>query len=123
MSVKNKILAALDYALEDISEDHLIDILLDAYKAKKDHIRKLEAENEHERNDIYHERQRMREEAKCMRSDPLYCREGVYYFLSNGRKFTVMVQGGRVNLSELHRENPNIDINACPLSLEEWLRL
>ena len=41
---KQKILNALDCALGDLSEGRLLDILLDAYQAKKNEIGRLESE-------------------------------------------------------------------------------
>ena len=119
MTAKTKILEALDIALDDVSEDRLLDILIDAYKSKDQAILRLEGENAREREYIYHEREQMRDEFRRMRSDPLYCREGTYYFAVDKSRFTVLVQGGRVDL--MVRSHGH-DVIATPMSPEDWLR-
>ena len=120
MSTKQKIIDALGCALDDISEDRLLDILLDAYEAKKHEIEVLEGANAREREDMYHERERMREEYRCMRSDPLYSPEGVYYFTLDEQRFTVVVRGRKIDLME--RNAFGYEKLAMPMKLEDWLR-
>jgi hypothetical protein len=112
MTVKTKILEALNITFDDISEDRLLDILLDAYKSKDQAILRLEGENACER-------ERMRGEYHRMRSDPLYCREGAYYFAIEKARFTVLVQSDRVDL--MARSHGH-DVIATPMSPEDWLR-
>jgi hypothetical protein len=119
MSVKSKIVEALGCTLDDISEERLVDILLDSYRTKKQEISRLQVENIREREDMYRERQSLRDEQRRMRSDPLYGPEGYYYFLSDRRKFTVAVQGGRITMSERMK---NVDMVAQQVQLVEWLR-
>jgi hypothetical protein len=120
VTIKNKLLDALDITLEDVSEERLIDLLLDAYKVKERRIEVLEGENAHEREDMHHEREKMREEYRRMRSDPLYWREGgVYYFRDYTKCHTVLIQGGQVRLMERIKD---VDIAVPQVKQEEWLR-
>lgn len=100
MKTKQKILEALDCALDEISEERLLEILMDAYKAKKDRISQLEGENCHEREVMHHERQKMHEEYRRMRDDPLYCASGRYFFLVNHHKISVYIQGTKIEAFE-----------------------
>ena len=99
MTTKDKILKALDCALDDISEGRLVDILLDAYKAKNRRIEELEAENESERQGLHRDREGIRQELHKMRCDPLYGAGGDYFFVCDGRRYHVRVQG-RVDMYE-----------------------
>ena len=117
MSVKEKILDALDVAIDDVSELRLVDILLDAYKLKVKRIEELNAENAMERERLYAERDMMAQERHKMRSDPLYCAAAEYYFSCDGRKFGIHIQGPRIDMFE--RRN-NVDIRAQQLSRSEW---
>lgn len=100
MNTKQKILAALDYALDETSEARLLDILLDAYKSKKDEIQRLRTENQQTRQDLYNEREAMADERHKMRTDPLYSATGQYLFLVNHHKIAVTVRGARISISE-----------------------
>ena len=117
MSVKQKILDGLGCALDHISEERLIDILLDAYKAKQRHIEQLEGENAHEREMLHAEHESLRREQEKMRRDPLYCAHGRYFFAVNGRRFIVDVQGGQIDMCEREKR---IDVRAQRLSAEEF---
>jgi hypothetical protein len=121
MTIKDKLLGALDITLEDISEERLLHLLLDAYRAKQRSIEHLESENAREREDMHHEREKIRENYRRMRRDPLYGQEGVYYFIiaGNGIRLSVTIQGARINL---HQRVSGMDIAAAPVSLETWLR-
>lgn len=116
MKTKQRLLKALDCSLEDISEDRLVDILLDTFNAKKRRIEELEGDNARERFDIQNERDRMRDELHRMRSDPLYGAGGEYYFMCDGKKFGVVVQG-RISMFE---RRGSIDYAAQQLSPREW---
>lgn len=120
MPSKQKILDALDVAIDDLGEDRLIDILLDAYKAKNDRILQLEGENCHERLVLQSERESLREESRRMRSDPLYGPGGHYFFLVNDHKIKVIVQGGRIDVFERLKD---IIYPAQIVSPADWERL
>ena len=120
MTSKAKILEALDIALDDVSEDCLLDILLDAYKSKDQAILRLEGENAREREDMHQERERMREEYDRRRSDPLYCTAiGEYYFIDNGCRYRVRVQSGHVSLIRHILGMPGCDLLATPTT-RDW---
>lgn len=121
MSIKEKILSALDCALEDITEDRLIDILLDAYQAKTQQIVKLQGENAAERERLHHDHEMLREEHRRMRMDPLYGADGEYFFSCNGRKFNIKVRGGKIDMFE-RSSSASCDFVAQRMSMDEWTR-
>jgi hypothetical protein len=114
-----KILDALGCALTNISEERLLDILLDAYESKKKQISELQAANAREREDLHHQRELMAEEYRRMRQDPLYGAGGQYYFANPGRgaRFCVTVHGRRIILTE---QGPNSEVYMRPISQEEY---
>ena len=67
MTIKQKLLDALGNTLDHISEERLIDILLDAFKAKQDEIEKLRSENSYERQRLRQERDTLENERLRMR--------------------------------------------------------
>lgn len=120
MKTKQKILAALDCALDDINEDQLIDILLDAYKAKKDRISQLEGENCHERMIMHSERENMHREYQRMRSDPRYFATGEYFFAVNQHKIGVIIQSGKISVYERVK---HVDYSGMEMTWPDWERL
>ena len=118
MTIKEKILEALGgCVLDDISESRLIDILVDAHAALRQRIADLEGTNAVEREDLHQSQDRIQEEMHRMRSDPLYCAQGDYYFECNGRKFCVSVHGHRMELFERQR---HVDLNGRQMTPKEW---
>lgn len=84
MSTKQKILAALDCALDDLSEARLLDILLDAYDRKKKTIAALEIESASQQNTISRlQSERMHNCARTI--------TGEYFFIVNDRKIAVSI--------------------------------
>lgn len=118
MNNRSRILEALGDVVDDISEERLLDILLDSYAAKKQRIKELEGENAHERQALHDDRERLHEEMRRMRSDPLYGACGDYYFTVGGRYFRFHVHGGRVDM--LEECKGNISYAAQQMSLEAW---
>lgn len=97
MTTKEKILAALDCALEDLSDDRLLDILLDAYESKKKAIKDAEARWAEMRFD----REQLRADVHRMRTDPLcYTVAGQYHFREGNRKFCVVINGRDLTMYE-----------------------
>ncbi len=89
MSIKDKIIATLDTTFEDMSEERLIDILLDELTAKKKQIIKLERENKTKEKEREKERIRLNGEsmtAKAINSI------GDYYRVCNGHYFCIRVR-------------------------------
>jgi hypothetical protein len=80
MSAKEKILEVLDCALDDLSEERLLEILLDAYQEKRRTIANLEHECTAVRRQLHDEKERIRDEHARMRNDPLYTATGEYFF-------------------------------------------
>ena len=119
MSTKDKILKALDCALDDIGEGRLIDILLDAYKGKQRRIEELEGENERERQDLHAARDKIMYEMDQMRQNPLYGAGGDYFFVCDGRKYHVRVQG-KVDMCE---RRGTVDYAAQQIGPGEFLSL
>lgn len=97
MDTKQKILATLDaVTIADVSEDHLVDILLSEYKGQQRRIKELQSENESERRDLHLAQEQIREERHQLRSNPAYGAIGEYYFVGEGQQFQVVIEGGRV---------------------------
>ena len=119
MSLKEKILDTLGCALDDISEDRLLDILLDAYKAKQHRIKELANENAYERDLLERERMRLIQEQQRMRGDPLYNAGGDYFFRYDRQKFRVCVQGNQI---ELFEQRGNVAWAVQQIDRAEWLK-
>jgi hypothetical protein len=118
MSIKKQLLGALDCTLDDLSETRLLDLLLDAYQAQKKEIERLHGVNAREA-------QRLRDDLECVRRDreriqrdPLYCAHGEYFFLVNGRRIGVSIQGSHIDLYE--RGANKINYAGQRLSATEW---
>lgn len=116
---RSRILEALGDVVDDISEERLLDILIDSYAAKKRRISELEGENAHERQALHDDRERLREEMRRMRSDPLYGAHGTYFFLCNNRKFRFDIYGRHISMFE---RVDQYDFAAMQLSQEEWMK-
>lgn len=117
-NIKEKLLQALDCSLDDISEERLIDILLDAYNSKKQRIVELEGENSRERVMLHTEREQIRDERHQMHTNPLYGASGQYYFVLDNKKFVVQIEGGR--RIQLFERQAQIDFAAQPLTSKEF---
>ena len=117
MKTKQKILEALGIALDDVNEDRLLDILLDAYKAQKDQIVQLRGENAHERLCLQSDRDNMREEMRRIRHDSTYGSVGEYFFIINQHRIGVIVRAGHVSLYERIK---NVDYSGQQMSRSEW---
>lgn len=119
-TTKQKFLADLDLALEDIPEHALMEVLLDAYRDKLKRIQELEGENAHERQRLFDERESLRQEQHRMRRDPLYCAHGTYFMLCNNRKFRIDIHGQNFSMFE---RIDQYDFVAMQLPQEEWMKL
>ena len=92
-----------DCRIDEINENRLLDILLDAFAAQKEKIEALRGENAHERQCMRSERQLLQAEFQRMRRDPLYCAMGEYRFVGEkGAIFHVHVQGTEINMYKRH---------------------
>lgn len=101
MSIKNKLLAGLSCTIDDLSEDTLVQALLDAYAAAKRKIAELEGANAREFQALFDERNKLIQEQRRLREDPLYAVAGEYFFADRtGRYFYVHIQGYRVTMFE-----------------------
>src|SRR5690348_12352856 len=117
--MKEKILKALDCALEDLSEERLLDILLDAYKAKSARIESLEAENAREREQLRVAQKLAQQELNRLRTDPFYWASGEYFFFCNGKRLRIAIRGSNIQLFE---RIGIIDYEGQRLRGEEWSR-
>lgn len=121
MSNKQKLLDALGCTIEDVNEDRLVDILLDAYAASQKRISELMAENAQERLHLRADQQALIDDRRRMREDPTCWVQGFYHFLGQGsRRIFVHVDGPRVKVYERAQ---NIDYLAQPLSPAEFDRV
>lgn len=102
-AIKDKLLAALDFTLDDVNEEQLVTLLVYAYESKKREIERLQSENAAERENLRTEREVFREERKRMHSDPTYWAQGLYEFSSchiPDGTITVEVRSGRIEVCE-----------------------
>lgn len=119
--MKQKILEALDCVLEDVGEDRLVDILVDAYNAQKERLEASVTENNAERQHMHDERERMKQEHHRMRTDPLYCAAGAFFFVDgDGRTFIVQIKGFKIEMCE---RRGTIDYAAQQISREEFSQI
>lgn len=114
---KERLLQALDIAIDDLSEGVLLEVLIAAYEQKKAECAKLQGENAQERENLHLAEGRLLEEQHRLRNDPLYGAAGEYYFDINGRRFGVVVQGSRMDMFE---RKGNIDYAARQMPPAEW---
>jgi hypothetical protein len=127
MSTKEKILEVLDCALDDLSEERLLEILLDAYQQKKRTIANLEHECSAVRQQLYAEKERMRDEISRLCSDPLYTMPGEYFFYRewtdgldrHKQRFVVRIVGRAVSMFE---RKGGYDMVIMQVSREEFLK-
>lgn len=117
-AVRDKILEALGH-IDNISDERLCDLLLDAFAEQRKRIEQLEVENSAERIALHNEREQLRQEVHKMRSDPLYGAGGTYFFTVNKRFFHVEVQGTQILLAESDKKR-SVDYMAQQLSRIEW---
>ena len=119
-TLQQKLLKALDLTLDDLSEERLIDVLLDNYKFKAEQVETLANENLHEREQIQGERDAMRKEHHDMRCNPLYGPTGEYFFACEGHRYRLIVEGGR--RLQLFKKQPGAEYVARSISREEFLK-
>jgi hypothetical protein len=123
VSVKGKLIKALDITIADLDEDRLVDILLDSYRQKNGRIRQLEGENAAERERLHQGLECIRRERERLHNDPLYGAAGEYFFeiaprgKSPRQFFCVRVHGHRIDAFE-HRES--YDYAMRQMDRSEW---
>ena len=117
MNIRKKLLDALDLTIDDLSEDCLVDILLDVHKRNQQQIKQLQGENSHEREMIHEEREIMKRDYQRMHEDPLFCTSGEYFFRYGRQLFCVNIQGHQINMFERKGRS---DAVARQLSRDEW---
>jgi hypothetical protein len=123
MNVKEKILEVLDCALDDLSEERLLEILLDAYKAKKQRISDLE--NQHAGIQLAQQRdhESVMEERRRMRNDPTYAMAGEYFFIQHrGVQYNKFIVRIAANFVELLERNPTYDMMISQVPREEFMK-
>lgn len=97
--IKDKLLAALDCCLSDLTAECLVDILIDAYQATRQESARLQGANGHEREMLRAEEERMRIEQQRLRNDPLYGAAGHYFFAGDNQVFRIDIAGHDIRLS------------------------
>lgn len=121
MPNKEKLLEALDCTIDDVSEERLVDVLLDSYAKMKERIKVLEAENSGERERLHYEMNNIQEERMKMRRDPTYWTAGDFYFIDHvalmGQKMRVRIVGTKIELSQ---RRGNVDFVMRQVSGTEW---
>jgi hypothetical protein len=114
MPSKQKLLDALDCTLEDLSEDRLLDLLLDAYAAKKKKIEELRSENAREAQALHDQREVLDKEYQRMRRDPTIWLASQYFFRTQTALLVVNIRGPEISICERKK---GIDYAAEQLSV------
>lgn len=122
MTVRDKILEALG-DIDNISDERLCDLLLDAFNAQRKQIERLGVENSAERIALHNEREQLRQEMHKMRSDPLYGAAGQYFFNVNRRYFHVTIEGTHIHMCESMKQASSVwvDYLGYQMTREAWL--
>jgi len=120
--LKEKLLSTLDFALDDVSEERLLDILLDAYRARKEEIERLRGENAHEVQKLNDQHEALMRERSELRRNPLYGASGSWFFTANGQYFSVRASGGKICEASLRVKVKGQDVEyaAQELSPAQW---
>lgn len=105
MSIKGKLLEAVgEVDVSDIGTEALVDILTSRIKAQDKKIQELHGENAEERQRLHDEMEKLRRERNRMRSDPLYCAAGRYFFQAlDGTVISFGIQGERVQAANVKK--------------------
>lgn len=120
MSIRDKILSALTSTLEDLSEERLVDILIDELKSARAEVERRAGENIAEYQRLQQDREHNREEYLKMHREPLYCVKGEFHFATaDDRFFCIHVQGTQLGMFE---RRLNVDYQVPRISHEEWVK-
>jgi hypothetical protein len=101
MSIKETILNALGDSWGDFGDELAVDLLVEAYQRRGKEIARLESENSAERIKLHDEEKRLHSEFHKIRSEPLWCAAGVYYFRQGLQRWRLMIQGKALDLCEV----------------------
>ena len=120
--LKEKLLSTLDFALDDVSEERLLDILLDAYRARKEEIERLRGENAHEVQKLNDQHEALMRERSELRRNPLYGASGSWFFTANGQYFSVSAAGGKIREAALRVKAKGQDVvyAAQQMTQQQW---
>lgn len=118
MTIKSKIMEALDITFEDLRDETLIDILIECYERKCKQIKTLEHANDAEKIDLHNQQDAIITELHRMRNDPTYNKAGTYYFYDANLKFAVTIYGSQVHMTV--RKNNLVDYACVPMKEEEY---
>ncbi len=119
MSIRDKLLEAIEFDTDGLNESILLDILFESLKKLKNKVKELECENTAERECLHRNRDVLREEMKRIRTDPLASVYGEYYFVCDNHKYQIRIQGPKITMFGRERQ---IDYAAQQISVEEWNR-
>lgn len=119
-SLKSKLLEALSLSFTDLSEDRLLDILLDDYRAKIKRIDALTAKSDPVQEHLCAYLESIRAENERARFDPLHFLAGEYFFECDGRRLRIHIQheAGCSTIEAFMRVG-HIELAARPISREE----
>jgi hypothetical protein len=127
MSIKDKLLEALELDPELLSDDRLLDLLLDAHARRQQRINELERERAGQQ--LAHQRsmEALQEERERARRDPLYTAPGEYFFYYEwtagldrySQRFVVRIVGRAVTMSE---RKQGYDMMIQQVSREDFLK-
>jgi predicted nucleic-acid-binding protein len=103
MSTKEKILAAFEGALDELSETVLIEMLLDAYRSRGERIAELEREINANAKEFRIDRENFIRERNEMYTNPIKWPRGRYEFIDcvPARRLVVSIEAGEIQLSEM----------------------
>lgn len=119
MSIKEKLLSAInDLPYEEISNERLVDILVDKLKSQREEIKKLENANLSERRILSAETERIMNEYKELNRNPNKFLSFTEYFIGKrGLKIICSFHNGYLSVSEVEKA---ISFAAKRVSPEEF---
>ena len=116
-TIRDILLAAIsDMSNESFSNAVLAQILIDQLKANEKRIKQLQDCSAAEKEQLHADRERMREEYRRMKSDPLYGNTGIFYFADPpDETIIVTISGSKIQVC---RRKNNIDYLLQQISVE-----
>jgi hypothetical protein len=121
-TIKEKLLDTLDFSLDDVSEERLLDILLDAYNGQKKEVERLRSANVGEALRLHEQQNALIRERRELRYNPLYGASGSWFFTANGQYFSVSAAGGKIREAALRVKAKGQDVvyAAQQMTQQQW---
>ena len=103
-------------------KEKLLDILLDAYRERKEEIEQLRSANAREAQRLHDGHEALMRERQELRYNPLYGANGRWFFTANGQYFSVSITGGQIREATLRvkAKGQDVEYAAQPMTPEQW---